>query len=95
VLFKIMRRSFASDNNVGVHSKIMEALQQCNRGHVVGYGEDPFTQTAVARFKALFGKQTGAYFVYGGIGANVTGLQALLQLALCRSVAGKVEWLIG
>jgi threonine aldolase len=86
----VMPRSFASDNNAGVHPKIMEALQQCNRGHVVGYGDDPFTREAVSRFRELFGSQTGVYFVYGGTGANVTGLQVLLrpfQAVLCAETA--------
>ncbi len=87
---EIMKRSFASDNNAGVHPKIVEALQQCNRGHVVGYGDDPFTREAVLRFRELFGSQTGVYFVYGGTGANVTGLQVLLrpfQAVLCAETA--------
>lgn len=87
---KIMQRSFASDNNAGVHPQIMQALQECNHGHVVGYGADPFTQEAVGTFKQLFGDDTGVYFVYGGTGANVTGLQAMLkpfESVLCARTA--------
>ena len=86
----IMTRSFASDNNAGVHPKIMEALQACNHGHVVGYGDDPFTQRAIETFKTYFGDETGVYFVYGGTGANVIGLQAMLkpyQAVLCAETA--------
>jgi threonine aldolase len=34
------KRGFASDNNSGVHPAILEAFQQVNNGHVVGYGND-------------------------------------------------------
>ena len=33
-------RSFASDNNSGVHPAIMEALTRANRDHALGYGDD-------------------------------------------------------
>ena len=87
---KLMQRSFASDNNAGVHPKIMRALQRCNHGHVVGYGDDPFTREAISKFKQIFGEETGVYFVYGGSGANVIGLQAMLQpfqSVLCAETA--------
>ncbi len=87
---KILKRSFASDNNAGVHPKIMEALQKCNVGHVVGYGDDPFTDRAVRLLKEVFGYQSEIYFVYGGTGANVTGLQVMLkpfQAVLCAETA--------
>lgn len=82
--------SFASDNNAGVHPKVMEALQKCNVGHVIGYGDDPYTQRTIELFKQHFGQQTGVYFVYGGTGANVTGLQVMLkpfQAVLCAETA--------
>lgn len=86
----IMTRSFASDNNAGVHPKIMEALKARNHGHVVGYGDDPFTQGTIETFRTYFGDETGVYFVYGGTGANVIGLQAMLksyQAVLCAETA--------
>ncbi|MCD6376587.1 MAG: low specificity L-threonine aldolase [Caldisericaceae bacterium] len=68
----------------------MDALQKCNVGHVIGYGDDPYTQRTIELFKHHFGKQTGVYFVYGGTGANVTGLQVMLkpfQAVLCAETA--------
>ncbi len=85
-----IKRSFASDNNSGVHPQVMKALQDCNVGHEIGYGDDPYTMRAMERFKEHFGGQTGVYFVYGGTGANVTGLQVLLkpyQAVLCAETA--------
>ena len=37
----ILKRGFASDNNSGVHPAVIEELVRVNRGHVVGYGDDP------------------------------------------------------
>ena len=37
-------RSFASDNNSGVHPLVMEALNRANRDHAIGYGDDPWTE---------------------------------------------------
>jgi len=73
------KRSFASDNNAGVHPEILNAIVTANNGHVVAYGDDPFTARAVKKFKEAFGKQTEVYFVFGGTGANVLGLKAITQ----------------
>ncbi len=71
------KRSFASDNNAGVHPKIMEALNNCNQGHVVGYGDDPYTQSAINSFKKYFGDSANPFFVYGGTGANVLAIGSM------------------
>ena len=44
-------RSFASDNNSGVHPLVMEALNRANRDHAIGYGDDPWTEEAVRKNK--------------------------------------------
>jgi threonine aldolase len=72
-------RSFASDNNAGVHPTIMEAIAKANDGHVIAYGDDPFTARAVKKFREHFGKDTEVYFVFGGTGANVLGLKAATE----------------
>src|SRR5436309_3134831 len=48
-------RSFASDNNAGIHPDVLKAIAQANAGHVVGYGDDPYTASAVRKFKQHFG----------------------------------------
>ncbi|HLM57164.1 MAG TPA: low specificity L-threonine aldolase [Pyrinomonadaceae bacterium] len=73
------KRGFASDNNAGVHPRVMEALLAANRGHVVAYGDDPFTAAARERFREHFGPAARAFFVFGGTGANVLGLQAVTR----------------
>ncbi|MGD9488137.1 MAG: low specificity L-threonine aldolase [Calditrichaceae bacterium] len=72
-------KSFASDNNSGVHKNIMNAILKCNSGHTIGYGEDPYTESAIKKFKTVFGEDADIYFVYGGTGANVLGLTAATQ----------------
>ncbi|MHA7108569.1 threonine aldolase family protein [Sunxiuqinia elliptica] len=71
-----MNRGFASDNNAGVHPNILKAIEQANRGHVVGYGDDPYTQEAIALFKKEFGQDTEVFFVFNGTGANVLALSS-------------------
>src|SRR6266566_4415608 len=69
-------RSFASDNNAGVHPEIMEAIVAANDGHVIAYGDDPYTARAIKLFRQHLGKDAQVYFVFGGTGANVLGLKA-------------------
>ncbi|WP_167609371.1 threonine aldolase family protein [Maribellus sediminis] len=72
-----MKKGFASDNNSGVHPAIFKAMEAANQGHVVGYGNDPFTQNAIDIFKQRFGRETEVFFVFNGTGANVLGLSTL------------------
>jgi threonine aldolase len=72
-------KGFASDNNSGVHPAILEAMGSANKGHVVGYGNDPYTQKAIDIFKEMFGKETEVFFVFNGTGANVLGLSTVTQ----------------
>jgi threonine aldolase len=72
-------RSFASDNNSGVHPQILEAIAAANQGHVVAYGDDSYTEAATAKFREHFGKEADVYFVFGGTGANVLGLKAVTE----------------
>ncbi len=68
------RRGFASDNNAGVHPQILEEIQRANKGHVIGYGDDNYTQEAQELFRIIFGPSTDVYFVFTGTAANVLGL---------------------
>jgi len=72
-------RSFASDNNARVHPEILEAILAANQGHVVGYGNDPFTASAIRRFKQHFGVDTEVFFVFNGTAANCLSLKALTE----------------
>ena len=84
------KRSFASDNNAGVHPEMIEAIRAANEGHVVAYGDDPFTERAVKVFQKHFGKEIAVYFVFGGTGANVLGLKAITntyEAVVCAETA--------
>ena len=72
-------KMFASDNNSGVHPKILEAICDCNREHVLSYGDDLYTKKAIEKFKEVFGDEIEVYFVANGTGANVIGLSSLLR----------------
>jgi len=74
-----MKKGFASDNNSGVRPEILKAMETANIGHVVGYGDDPYTQKAIEIFKEKFGSDTEVYFVFNGTGANVLGLSTVTQ----------------
>jgi threonine aldolase len=83
-------RSFASDNNAGVHPEILEAIARANQGHVVAYGADSYTDSAVAKFEEHFGPDIDVFFTFNGTGANVLGLQALTRpyhAVLCSDYA--------
>jgi threonine aldolase len=83
-------RGFASDNNAGVHPEILEAMVRANQGHVVAYGDDPYTQSAIAKFEEHFGAGIEVFFTFNGTGANVLGLQALTRpyhAVLCSDYA--------
>ena len=64
-------RSFASDNNSGVHPAIMEALTRANRDHALGYGDDLWTEEAVRKIKETFVADCEPLFVFNGTGSNV------------------------
>ena len=83
-------RSFASDNNAGVHPEIIEAITRANQGHVVAYGDDSFTRSAVTKFEEHFGDGIAVFFTFNGTGANVLGLQSLnrpYHAVLCSDYA--------
>ncbi|HUS11586.1 MAG TPA: low specificity L-threonine aldolase [Pyrinomonadaceae bacterium] len=75
----IAKRSFASDNNAGVHPDVMAAIAAANDGHVIAYGDDPYTARAVAMFRKHLARDVEVFFVFGGTGANVLGLKAGTQ----------------
>ena len=47
-------RSFASDNNSGVHPRVMDAIIKANDNHAVGYGDDPWTEAATSKICLLY-----------------------------------------
>ncbi len=83
-------RNFASDNNAGVHPEIIDAITRANQGHVVAYGDDPFTRSAIKKFEEHFGTDIAVFFTFNGTGANVLSLQSLARSfhsVLCSAYA--------
>ena len=83
-------RDFGSDNHAGVHREVMAALHRVNVGHVHSYGDDPYTDEAVARFREVLGPEVEVFFAFNGTGANVTALAALTQFydaVICADTA--------
>ena len=74
-----MNKGFASDNNSGIQPAILKAIENANIGHVIGYGDDPYTQKATEIFKEKFGDETEVFFVFNGTGANILGLSSATQ----------------
>jgi threonine aldolase len=70
-------RSFASDNNAGVHPEVLQAIAAANQGHAVGYGDDPCTEAAIRNFKRHFGADIEVFIVFNGTAANCLSLKAL------------------
>jgi threonine aldolase len=72
-------RGFASDNNAGVHPEILEEIRSVNKGHVIGYGDDPYTEEARDLFCQYLGADTETFFVFTGTAANVLGITAVTR----------------
>ena len=67
------KRGFASDNNSGIHPRILESIRKVNIGHRIAYGDDPETASAVENFKQHFGKDIDVYFVFTGTAITLLG----------------------
>ncbi len=70
---------FASDNCAPAHPAVLQALANCNSGHVASYGYDAHTEAAKTLFKKEFGADTEAYFVFNGTGANTVAVAQLTR----------------
>ncbi|MBC15587.1 MAG: threonine aldolase [Desulfovibrio sp.] len=70
-------KSFASDNNSGAHPAIMEAVVNCNVGHLKSYGEDEISIRTDRVFEEFFGSQARIHYVTTGTAANVLGIRAV------------------
>lgn len=70
-------RSFASDNNAGVHPEVLDAIARVNQGHAVGYGDDHETKSLEKKIEEHFGAGAQGFVVFNGTGANVLSLAAL------------------
>lgn len=82
--------SFASDNNSGVHPKIMAALEQANLAHAPSYGEDEYSAKAQATIRSIFGDDCRSFFVFIGTASNVLAISSTLkpyEAVICADTA--------
>jgi threonine aldolase len=101
----VYNKSFASDNNAGIHPVILKAIEEANRDDVLSYGDDVYSERAIQKIQDQFGVDCDVYFVFNGTGANITGLKAItksFQAIICADTAhingdecGAPEQLIG
>lgn len=84
-------RSFGSDNNSGVHPRIMDAIFEANTNHTIAYGDDDWTRKAENAVRNILGNDSvQPLFVFNGTGANVAALQACVlpfQSIVCATTA--------
>lgn len=71
------KRGFASDNNSGIHPYVLKAIEMANVGHVVGYGDDIYTEKAKELLREEFGNDIEVFFTLTGTGANILSIQTL------------------
>jgi threonine aldolase len=75
----MIKRGFASDNNAGVHPEILKELESINKGHVIGYGSDSYTEQAKQLFKEQLGPDAEVFLVFTGTAANVLGISSVTR----------------
>ncbi|MET3289723.1 UNVERIFIED_CONTAM: threonine aldolase [Brevibacillus sp. OAP136] len=83
-------KSFASDNYAGIHPEIVQAIIDANVGHASSYGNDSYSEKAVATFKKHFGEDIDVFFVFNGTAANVLSFKAITksyQSIICAETA--------
>ena len=76
--------NFASDNWAGAAPAVMSALTRHSDGFVPAYGADPLTSSVTDKFRDIFERDVGVYFVATGTAANA------LALAACAKPGGVV-----
>src|ERR1043165_9184374 len=76
---KPMRRQFGADNYAGISPEAWKALEEANRGHAPGYGDDLYTDRAADLIRGLFETKCEVFFVFNGTAANSLSLASLCQ----------------
>lgn len=72
------KKDFASDNYSGIHQEVLAAIADANGGHQVSYGDDEYSRRLDSEVKKQFGSQAEVFPVFGGTGANVIALTAMM-----------------
>src|ERR1700692_1005912 len=83
-------QQFASDNYSGICPEVWAAMEAANRGHVSGYGDDPWTARAADMIRELFETDCEVFFAFNGTAANSLALAAMCQSyhsILCHEIS--------
>ncbi|MEE2813044.1 MAG: beta-eliminating lyase-related protein, partial [Verrucomicrobiota bacterium] len=72
-------RNFASDNNSGICPEAWLALEEANKGHELGYGDDRWTKKAANLIRDVFETKCEVFFVFNGTAANSLALASTCQ----------------
>ncbi|MDB5209764.1 MAG: aminotransferase class I/II-fold pyridoxal phosphate-dependent enzyme [Sediminibacterium sp.] len=75
----VHRPCFASENYSGVHPAFLESIRDANNGYAPSYGRDSYTHDVQALLQQEFGRNSQAYFVFNGTGANNFAIASVLQ----------------
>ncbi len=70
---------FRSDNNAGLCPEAVQAIIDASDGHVAAYGDDPYTEAALAELRRIFGETARAWFVATGTAANTLAVASLTR----------------
>ncbi len=70
-------KNFASDNESGIHSNILDALKLASIGNFSAYGADSFSRDAQKAVSELFETDCRVFFVSTGTAANGLALASL------------------
>lgn len=77
---KVLRLYFASDYMEGAHPAIMQKLVETNLEKTVGYGLDPYTESAKEKIRtACNAPDADVFLLVGGTQTNATVIDALLK----------------
>lgn len=77
---KVLRLYFASDYMEGAHPAIMQKLVETNLEKTVGYGVDPYTESAKEKIRtACNALNADIFLLVGGTQTNATVIDALLK----------------
>jgi threonine aldolase len=82
--------NFCSDNIIGIHPRILEALIAGNGGAVLPYGADPYTRKAEARLCEVFEREHAVAMMATGTAANALAMSIMaspVSAIFCRSGA--------
>lgn len=83
-------KMFKSDNNSGIHPKILESIINANNGHDSAYEDDIYSIEAKKAISELFDKEVDVYFTTSGTASNIIGLAGLLnpfEAVICPDTA--------